>query len=88
MLEVINGEAKHPCGKECVNRCAGCKISCVDLLEYNLLYKQERFKYKVGSWVAKSAKKSGYNEYYKDKSKRKFDTQYYIKHNSNQPIHI
>ena len=88
MLEVINGEAKHPCGKEGANRCAGGKISCVDLLEYNLFYKQERFKYKVGSWVAKSAKKSGYNEYYKDKSRRKFDTQYYIKFNSNQPIHI
>ena len=90
LLEVVNGEAKHPCSKNCENRCAGCKISCVALLEYKLFYKKEEYKRRVGFRASAAARKSGIAQSMWDKKKRKDDTEYYLKHNclSTYSLHL
>lgn len=77
-------DPKHPCNKECNNRCVGCKSKCIDLLTYNVFYVEENKRMKVGSWVDRSAKSSGNREKRLDDAKRKSDMEYCLKYNSNQ----
>lgn len=77
-------DPKHPCNKECANRCVGCQSKCVDLLAYNIFYSREKKRMKVGAWVDRSAKESGIRQKQAESIKRKSDMEYYLKYNTNQ----